>query len=105
MDMEQLYSYVPRELVTFVLVTLFSLLIGLSQRRISLKREGETTLFGTDRTFTSVSYTHLDVYKRQGILQVARRHYASPGGISQSTCFTHFLEDDRVHAPSEVFII
>ena len=31
MDMEQLYSYVPRELVTFVLVTLFSLLIGLSQ--------------------------------------------------------------------------
>ena len=40
MDMEQLYSYVPRELVTFVLVTLFSLLIGLSQRRISLKREG-----------------------------------------------------------------
>ena len=49
MDMEQLYSYVPRELVAFVLVTLFSLLIGLSQRRISLKREGETTLFGTDR--------------------------------------------------------
>ena len=49
MDMEQLYNYVPRELVTFILVTLFSLLIGLSQRRISLKREGETTLFGTDR--------------------------------------------------------
>ena len=39
--MEQLYGYVPRELVTFILVTLFSLLIGLSQRRISLKREGE----------------------------------------------------------------
>lgn len=46
MDMEQLYNYLPRELVTFVLVTLFSLLIGLSQRRISLKREGETTLSG-----------------------------------------------------------
>ena len=69
--MEQLYNYLPRELITFVLVTLFSLLIGLSQRRISLKREGETTLFGTDRTFTfigilgyllyilAVSYTHL----------------------------------------------
>ena len=53
MDMEQLYSYVPRELVTFVLVTLFSLLIGLSQRRISLKREGETTLFGTCLLYTS----------------------------------------------------
>lgn len=39
--MEQLYNYLPRELITFVLVTLFSLLIGLSQRRISLKREGK----------------------------------------------------------------
>lgn len=52
--MEQLYNYLPRELVTFILVTLFSLLIGLSQRKISLKREGETTLFGTDRTFTFI---------------------------------------------------
>lgn len=52
--MERLYDYLPRELVTFVLVTLFSLLIGLSQRRISLKREGENTLFGTDRTFTFI---------------------------------------------------
>ena len=52
--MEQLYNYLPRELITFVLVTLFSLLIGLSQRRISLKREGETTLFGTDRTFSFI---------------------------------------------------
>ena len=54
MDMEQLYNYLPRELVSFVLVTLFSLLFGLSQRRIILKREGETTLFGTDRTFTFI---------------------------------------------------
>ncbi len=52
--MDKLYPYVPDELVTFLLVTLFSLLIGLSQRRISLKREGETTLFGTDRTFTFI---------------------------------------------------
>lgn len=42
--MEKLYDYLPRELVTFLLVTVFSLLIGLSQRKISLKREGETTL-------------------------------------------------------------
>ena len=52
--MERIYQYLPRELVTFLLVTLFSLLIGLSQRKISLKREGETTLFGTDRTFTFI---------------------------------------------------
>ena len=52
--MGQIYQYLPQELVTFILVTVFSLLIGLSQRRISLKREGETTLFGTDRTFTFI---------------------------------------------------
>ena len=52
--MEKLYQYLPEELVTFILVTVFSLLIGLSLRRISLKCEGETTLFGTDRTFTFI---------------------------------------------------
>ncbi|NDW12473.1 DUF4010 domain-containing protein [Bacteroides sp. 214] len=52
--MERLYEHLPEELVTFILVTLFSLLIGLSQRRISLAREGEKTLFGTDRTFTFI---------------------------------------------------
>lgn len=52
--MEKLYEYLPHELLSFVLVTLFSLLIGLSIRRLSLKREGETTLFGTDRTFTFI---------------------------------------------------
>ncbi|NDV63712.1 DUF4010 domain-containing protein [Bacteroides sp. 224] len=52
--MDKIYEYLPQELVSFLLVTLFSLFIGLSQRRISLKREGETTLFGTDRTFTFI---------------------------------------------------
>lgn len=52
--MEKLYEYLPQELISFLLVTLFSLLIGLSQRRISLKKEGEVTLFGTDRTFTFI---------------------------------------------------
>ena len=62
--MEQLYNYLPRELITFVLVTLFSLLIGLSQRRISLKREGETTLFGTDRTFSFIGILGYLLYIR-----------------------------------------
>lgn len=52
--MEQLYEYLPHELVTFALVTIFSLLIGLSQRRISLRHEGDATNFGTDRTFTFI---------------------------------------------------
>ena len=67
--MEKIYQYLPQEFVTFVLVTLFSLLIGLSQRRISLKREGETTLFGTDRTFTFIGHRpDLYVYRHPGLL-------------------------------------
>lgn len=52
--MEEIYAYVPREMVNFLLVTLFSLLIGLSLRRLNLKREKENALFGTDRTFTFI---------------------------------------------------
>ena len=52
--MEKLYDYLPQQLVTFILVTLFSLLIGLSQRRISLKREGETTLFAAFWDISSI---------------------------------------------------
>ena len=66
MDMEQLYSYVPRELVTFVLVTLFSLLIGLSQRRISLKREGD---------YSFRNRPHFYLYWYTGLLALYLRPY------------------------------
>ena len=52
--MDQIARYLPEELISFLLVTLFSLLIGLSQRKISLQREGSSLLFGTDRTFTFI---------------------------------------------------
>ena len=52
--MEKLYEYIPQQLVTFLLVTLFSLLIGLSLRRLNLKPGKESMLFGTDRTFTFI---------------------------------------------------
>ena len=75
--MEKLYDYLPQQLVTFILVTLFSLLIGLSQRRISLKREGETTLFGTDRTFTFIGILGYLLY----ILDPKEMHLFMGGGI------------------------
>lgn len=75
--MEKLYEYLPPQLVTFVLVTLFSLLIGLSQRRISLKREGETTLFGTDRTFTFIGILGYLLY----ILDPVGMHLFMGGGL------------------------
>ena len=52
--MEKLYTIFPQELVSFVFVVVFSLLIGLSQRKLSLHSEGENTHFGTDRTFTFI---------------------------------------------------
>ena len=75
--MEKLYEYLPPQLVTFVLVTLFSLLIGLSQRRISLKREGETTLFGTDRTFTFIGILGYLLY----MLDPVEMHLFMGGGL------------------------
>ncbi|MEI7662737.1 MAG: DUF4010 domain-containing protein [Bacteroidota bacterium] len=50
----ELIGTIPENLVNFILITLFSLLIGLSQRRIhSLANEASHT-FGTDRTFAFI---------------------------------------------------
>lgn len=45
-------NILPEGVTDFLLVIAFSLLIGLSQRRLNLNKE--TTLFGTDRTFTLI---------------------------------------------------
>ena len=49
--MEIIYK-IPQNLINFVLVTLFSLLIGLSQRRLHSQAHETDRTFGTDRTFT-----------------------------------------------------
>lgn len=49
----QIMNYIPEEFTKFILVLIFSLLIGLEQRRHHLN-ENEDLLFGTDRTFTFV---------------------------------------------------
>ncbi len=46
-------SLIPIDLINFVLVTIFSLLIGLEQRSYHTAKESEF-LFGTDRTFTLI---------------------------------------------------
>jgi uncharacterized membrane protein (DUF4010 family) len=51
--MEEITSQIPPDLIKFVLVAVFSLLIGLEQRRHN-KDEAAETLFGTDRTFTLI---------------------------------------------------
>jgi uncharacterized membrane protein (DUF4010 family) len=47
----EFYNAIPSDILKFLLVALFALLIGLEQRRHNLKA-GIETLFGTDRTFT-----------------------------------------------------
>ncbi len=50
---EKLFHNIPVDIINFLLVVLFSFLIGLEQRRHHIKEEFES-LFGTDRTFTLI---------------------------------------------------
>jgi uncharacterized membrane protein (DUF4010 family) len=49
----EILNYIPDGFVKFLLVLIFSLLIGLEQRRHHIN-ENEDLLFGTDRTFTFI---------------------------------------------------
>jgi len=57
----EILSQIPKELVNFLLVVLFSLLIGLEQRRLHIDIEFES-LFGTDRTITLIGILGFILY-------------------------------------------
>lgn len=48
-----IHNYIPTEIINFFLVLIFSLLIGLAQRRHHMSQD-DSFLFGTDRTFTFI---------------------------------------------------
>ena len=50
MNFNEILQGIPKEFINFMLVTVFSLIIGLSQRKL----HDEHKLFGTDRTFTFI---------------------------------------------------
>lgn len=50
----EILNAIPKRLIYFVLVTVFSLLIGLSQRKIHIIDHKDEKVFGTDRTFTFI---------------------------------------------------
>ena len=50
----ELTGTIPKTLINFILVTVFSLLIGLSQRRLHSQAHESERTFGTDRTFTFI---------------------------------------------------
>lgn len=54
-------NFIPPEIIKFMLVTLFSFLIGLEQRRRHIEDETES-LFGTDRTFTLIGILGFILY-------------------------------------------
>ena len=59
--MTQYLETIPQNLIDFFLVTVFSLLIGLSQRKINLQTGGNK-FFGSDRTFTLIGILGFILY-------------------------------------------
>ena len=57
----EIISNLPKELINFVLVVIFSLLIGLEQRRLHIGLESDV-LFGTDRTITLIGILGFILY-------------------------------------------
>lgn len=50
----ELINAIPKDLITFLLVAIFSLLIGLSQKLLHSHKQLPEHTFGTDRTFTFI---------------------------------------------------
>ncbi len=61
MHMTEILKHIPLDLVNFLLVLLFSLLIGIEQR-LHHSEAKEGTLFGTDRTFTLIGILSFVLY-------------------------------------------
>ena len=57
----EILNNLPKELINFVLVVIFSLLIGLEQRRLHIGLESDV-LFGTDRTITLIGILGFILY-------------------------------------------
>lgn len=96
--MEKLAHYLPEELISFLLVTLFSLLIGLSQRKISLQREGSSMLFGTDRTFTFIGILGYILY----ILDPIHLRLFIGGGLILGGLLRHTTLPSKINSMSLV---
>jgi uncharacterized membrane protein (DUF4010 family) len=53
---------IPAEFINFIIVLLFSLLIGLEQRRLISSKSHQSFIFGTDRTFTFIGILGFILY-------------------------------------------
>lgn len=82
----ELFTKIPQLLVQFILVTVFSLLIGLSQRRIHLTHPENDRTFGTDRTFTFIGILGFILF----ILDPVNRALFLGGGAALLTIISIF---------------
>jgi uncharacterized membrane protein (DUF4010 family) len=74
---EELLNKIPNDFLNFILVTLFSLLIGLEQRSKHKKEKFESR-FGTDRTFTLIGIFGYILY----IIDTSNLYLFAGGGIA-----------------------
>ena len=74
--MLEYFETLPEDLIHFFLVTVFSLLIGLSQRRINLNVD-HNQIFGSDRTFTLIGILGFILY----ILEPEHMSFFAGGGV------------------------
>jgi len=58
----QLLTQIPENLINFLIIVIFSLLIGFEQRKLQTDKELSAPLFGTDRTFTFIGILGFILY-------------------------------------------
>jgi uncharacterized membrane protein (DUF4010 family) len=100
----ELIGTIPANLVSFLLVTVFSLLIGLSQRRLhSQAHDGDRT-FGTDRTFTFIGILGFILY-----LLDPRNGYLFMGGglvlaMVMGISYYYHIRDLKDYGATTIFV-
>ena len=75
--MQAFFNSIPKELINFLLVSVFSLLIGLSQRKLH-HMEDEKHVFGTDRTFAFIGILGYILY----VIEPGTHYFFAGGGLA-----------------------
>ncbi|MEI6822491.1 MAG: DUF4010 domain-containing protein [Bacteroidota bacterium] len=75
--MQAFLNSIPKELINFLLVSVFSLLIGLSQRKLH-QMVDEKHVFGTDRTFAFIGILGFILY----VIEPSNHYFYAGGGMA-----------------------
>ena len=75
--MHAFLNSIPKDLINFLLVSVFALLIGLSQRKLH-QMDDEKHIFGTDRTFAFIGILGFILY----VIEPANHYFYAGGGLA-----------------------